>query len=297
MPRGESGAAAREGGDAVARFRSRPGLATAALIFAMAASPGLRAQNGDRLVCASGIREDGPVAVLIHVTLVVPEGADEQRLGSEALAQLGARQLPTGQRSPMFVLTGHRWPQFVDGASGERVVAQHYNPGGATVSGDAHASLTAAARAWSDVPTSSFALALREDTMALGGYDLVNVIDWAPASTFPDGVLAMTMLTYDQTTGDIVDADVLVNPGHPLSLNPQPGDGTWDFQRVILHENGHVAGLAHSAVPGSVMYATLPSGPWSHELTPDDVDALSAVYPRLIKAESPPQTGLQPRRR
>jgi hypothetical protein len=47
----------------------------------------------------------------------------------------------------------------------------------------------------------------------------------------------------------------------------------------MLHEDGHVAGLAHSPDPNAVMFADLPPGPFSHSLTQDDIDAISTLYP------------------
>ena len=53
--------------------------------------------------------------------------------------------------------------------------------------------------------------------------------------------------------------------------------GDFDVETVLLHENGHVAGLGHSAVAQAVMYAYY--GGARRSLHQDDVDGISALYP------------------
>src|SRR5262249_46682669 len=154
------------------------------------------------------------------------------------LDKAGARPVSDGPYAALFVLSGHRWPQFYPGGAGDRIVVQRYNPAGQVFSEDADASLAAAARTWTAVPASSFVLALGGRTSAVDGLDGVNVIDWPPTTALPPEALAITVVYFATSTGDILEADLLIKPGAPFALEPQPGDGTYDFQRVILHEDG-----------------------------------------------------------
>lgn len=85
-----------------------------------------------------------------------------------------------------------------------------------------------------------------------------NVVRWV-GSNISTGVFAVTITTFDTTTGRIVDAD--------MELNDR--DFTWDtlgatatqgivgrsmIENVVTHEIGHIVGLDHSQVSASTMY-------------------------------------------
>jgi hypothetical protein len=55
--------------------------------------------------------------------------------------------------------------------------------------------------------------------------------------------------------------------------------GTFDLETVALHEIGHLLGLSHSSVPGSVMFPTY--GGNRRALTQDDIDGIRRLYPYL----------------
>src|SRR5207245_1903109 len=52
-----------------------------------------------------------------------------------------------------------------------------------------------------------------------------------------------------------------------------------DIRYVLLHENGHVAGLGHSADPTAVMFPFFSSGIVGHGLAQPDIDAVARLYP------------------
>jgi hypothetical protein len=71
--------------------------------------------------------------------------------------------------------------------------------------------------------------------------------------------------------------------------------GAYDFETIVMHEMGHALGLGHSAVPASVMYATLNTGEARRNLgvadlgIPDVDEGPCALH----AGGSPPQTGAQ----
>ena len=101
---------------------------------------------------------------------------------------------------------------------------------------------------------------------------------------FGDETIAVTLLSYDSTTGYIDEGDVLVNRqfGFDSYDGPLHDPGTSkniDLHRVLLHEFGHVLGLLHpdsigqnvSAVMNSVISDT-------DSLTTDDTTGTTAIY-------------------
>ena len=57
--------------------------------------------------------------------------------------------------------------------------------------------------------------------------------------------------------------------------------GTFDVETVALHEVGHLLGLGHSSVAGSVMFPTY--GGVRRSLTQDDVDGIRRLYPSMCR--------------
>lgn len=122
---------------------------------------------------------------------------------------------------------------------------------------------------------------------------------WDPAFGEPDRAVAYAWVHYDANTGQMRDADVHLN-----AENFQFGDldpGAFDRESVVLHELGHVLGLAHSCgLPGgqypscfsvpddppgrrleileAVMAPTLSPGTARRDLGADDLQGLVQAF-------------------
>ena len=96
------------------------------------------------------------------------------------------------------------------------------------------------------------------------GGDGVNLITIAATEEnvdlFAEGnTTARTRVFYDRETGEITEADVVINPypfsesGAPIQFSSDETPGTYDLESTLTHEIGHVLGLTHSRVVGATM--------------------------------------------
>jgi hypothetical protein len=99
------------------------------------------------------------------------------------------------------------------------------------------------------------------------------VKDW----DLQENALAVTVATFETTTGRIVDADVLVNANHPFGLMPDGPDAKsdkYDLAAVLTHEMGHVLGLGESNDDRmATMWPSVATGE-THQRDIDDDDQL-----------------------
>ncbi len=118
------------------------------------------------------------------------------------------------------------------------------------------------------------------------------IVDWRVAND-PD---------HNMTGGVLAHADfppgcsvVVANPPLPLHYDDQ--EHTWvigavaggfDIETVGLHEIGHLLGLGHTNVNGSVMFPFVSSNFTLRALQPDDLAGIRALYPsQAIRAQVP----------
>jgi len=112
----------------------------------------------------------------------------------------------------------------------------------------------------------------RED----GNADVILVRrDW----TFDERYLAITLVTYLPGSGQIIDADILVNSVQHEFIELSHRADAYDLGSVLTHEVGHVWGLGHSALADATMYDTTVAGTTEKRtLEADDVDGFTALY-------------------
>jgi hypothetical protein len=148
---------------------------------------------------------------------------------------------------------------------------------------------TMAAQSWRDVRCSdgnaplddwSFELADADAAFVPNGanQNVIRFVDaaWPHASQ----ALGKTVLGVDLDTGEILDADIVVNSQvHEFSLDPE-GTST-DLVAVLTHELGHALGLDHSSDTEATMRPETRGFATSElrDLAADDSAGLCAIYP------------------
>lgn len=99
-------------------------------------------------------------------------------------------------------------------------------------------------------------------------------------------VLAMTTLTYNVITGDILDADIEFNTQNSV-FTTSDSSIKHDVQNTAAHEIGHLLGFAHSLDESATMYSSASLGETSkRELSCDDATILWYRYPTGAKTNS-----------
>lgn len=252
------------------------------------ASGPAHADATDRIVSVHGVTgTDGSYASLVHVLLWVTAEEDLAAVAADALREMDAR--PVSEHD--FRLTGVQWPQFFDRDQQNDFVPQSVNPAG-DPTGATAAALATTQQSWSSVRDSRFAFTDAGATNSGAGFDRVNTVSWLSDWDRSPSILGLTSVTFHVDTYDIVDADFVLNPNHPWSARPEgPAPDEVDLETVLLHENGHAAGIDHSADPAAVMAAFLANGVAKRELTDDDAAAIAALYPLRALATLPPPQG------
>jgi hypothetical protein len=93
--------------------------------------------------------------------------------------------------------------------------------------------------------------------------------------------LALTTVTYDTDTNEILDADIEVNTAENMfTTSGMPPVGDADLLSVLTHETGHFLGLAHTKSPmPATMAPVYPGGISMRTLSADDMAAVCADYP------------------
>lgn len=122
-----------------------------------------------------------------------------------------------------------------------------------------------------------------------------NVVRWELDEWEAESdMLALTYLRYDSNTGEIVDADVLINGADYewIDRMEAPEDEGYDLHSAMAHELGHALGLAHSDVREATMFATTRNDEThKRDLDVDDLDAIGTLYAGLEFSEPAADSG------
>ena len=157
------------------------------------------------------------------------------------------------------------------------------------------ATVTRAFGRWQDVETASIAFQYAGPTTAEPlDFDGINVIGFVDAPEL-EGVLGLSLTTFDTVTGEIVDSDIFLNSIESWSVAEAGEEGRYDVESVAVHEAGHFLGLGHSALgffeerEGDLRLAGAEAimFPFAFDagnialrtLRPDDIAGVSAIYP------------------
>jgi MYXO-CTERM domain-containing protein len=107
---------------------------------------------------------------------------------------------------------------------------------------------------------------------------------WARDSFHPPDAAAVTIVTFGSSSARILDADTEFNlrsasnpGGFTFSITGSPTAA--DLPTIVLHELGHLQGLAHSSERSAVMWFSAGQGEQRRTLTDDDARGICAVYP------------------
>ncbi len=246
-------------------------VATSFITYSPASSQG----NSGHIGSAFGVANVGGQPVDVHVIYFVPAGQNENAIAAQALADQGAR--PVAQR---FSTTGLVWDQFFDSNPGNNFVLQNLNPANDPLGGGGLTALLNTHNTWNAVGGSSFAFSyggttsrcpsLVKECKGRQTYDGYNDVAFMPIRD--RNTLGVT---WSSSSND--EADMAINTNFTWSTDGTPG--TYDLETVILHENGHVAGLGHSEYTEAVMYAYASDGFIHRTLHFDDIDGIQALYP------------------
>ena len=227
------------------------------------------------------VRPSGP-PVWLEFEIRATDGAEAQSAALRAVPSLVPGGHVLTSEDGQVVAQWAQWSWLWDDS--ELPVPVAYNPTDAppTVGPSA---VTSALTQWSTVAGSRFAYrwaGFTDHTASLGtsGPDGENVISWQSLDCSKGCVLGVT------SKETVHESDLVLN-SNPLALMGDGTGGTADAASVILHETGHMAGLAHScaapfapctqAETDAVMYYQYRGV--RRKLTADDMAGMVALYP------------------
>lgn len=152
--------------------------------------------------------------------------------------------------------------------------------------------------AWTTIP--GLDLTVQDDGLALGtapaSGDGQNSIGWVRSSwrslSFhpPSNALAVTLLSFDQSTGKIAEADIFFNAeSFRWAVVDSPSESSYiDVQNIATHEIGHFLGVDHSSedifetdpvlADATMFYAAAAGETSRRDPHEDDVFAITSLY-------------------
>ena len=229
------------------------------------------AQANHRAIAVTGITDVDGEAVIVHIIASLEAGKSDQEIAEAALRGVNARGLTASE----YTLLENSWDQFSDGDPGNDFVSQRYNSDNEAAG--AQAAIETARGTWNAVDSpfafesgmgvSTICPSLVDECKGAQTFDGFNDIGWVRLRDRNTLAVAWSGTTIDES-------DVAFNIRHSWSTD-EAGSGI-DIETVALHELGHVAGIGHSEVGGSIMEAVYAGV--RRVLTGDDIAALQALY-------------------
>lgn len=119
--------------------------------------------------------------------------------------------------------------------------------------------------------------------------DNINVVLWQDEQwPHPQyDAVALTTVTFQPQTGEIVNADIEFNTAD-YSFTNSDDDVEVDVRNTLTHEVGHFLGLDHSPISSATMFATAPPGETQKRHLHDaDIAGLCFIYPEGESYELP----------
>lgn len=120
-----------------------------------------------------------------------------------------------------------------------------------------------------------------------------NTVVFQPSGApIAKGALAITIITFDQASGRVLDADIVVNGEHRFgvmeTMAEDKAPGAYDLQNVLTHEFGHFLGLGEEYKEDTAtMYAySLPGETQKRDLDASDTDKISTLYTEQTYTET-----------
>jgi hypothetical protein len=162
----------------------------------------------------------------------------------------------------------------------------HPTPGAnITGAGDTESAFRLAFQTWSAISTATITFTEGQPATPTmkPGLDQVNLIsanltasEWA---VYGVDAMSFTNVMSSVTTGQILEADIILNPNTAFSTETVTPPDRADVQAVATHEVGHLLGLDHTPLASAVMFPLAVGGNPSRTLTTDDMIGVSTLYP------------------
>jgi Matrixin len=229
-----------------------------ALLLALPAS----AQAGGRVASATGVKHVDGQKLYVDVVVAVPVGQSDRQATNKALSEQGAsrRAKPPWAGGPKRGGGGDTEQYFYIGLEwSPPSVIQNYNP--ASQPFNAKPALTNTYSDWSNLPDSAYDISYGADTTRCP-----SLVQECPGVQLKDpyndvGWLALGGTTLGVTwyTTSDPEADMALNTRFTWKNTCGSSGSGYDVETVLLHENGHVAGLDHVNRTDSVMYPSYQS--------------------------------------
>jgi MYXO-CTERM domain-containing protein len=142
---------------------------------------------------------------------------------------------------------------------------------------------------WIETDARTPNLAFDSDTKKQGQAkrDGVNRILAAPITLAGhEGDIAIT-ISYVDSSGAIVEADVVINTRHEFDMGTAPSCGGYDLRSIVTHEAGHFFGLGEDREDeqAAMFFKTSKCETNKRMLAPSDVTAIDFLYDQAIEDE------------